>query len=64
MKLLKSPEQVKAHNKRVLWDYNRFKDLKGRYNMGRIDGDTFTLYRIKDNSVITRFNVKTFEPVS
>jgi len=51
------------NNKRVFEDYNRFKDLKGRYNAGRIDSDVFTLYRIKDGSIIRKFNVKTFDTV-
>ena len=56
-------EKKIANHKRMFIDYNRFKDLQGRYNAGKIEGEVFTLYRLKDNSVIAKFNIKTFQPV-
>jgi len=53
-----------ASNKRIWNDYNRFKDLKGRYNTGKIEGDNFILYRIKDGTVIRSFNIYTFLPTT
>lgn len=57
-------EQRINNHKRMLYDYSRFKDLRGRYNAAKIEGEIFTLYRIKDGSVITKFNTKTFLNVS
>lgn len=55
--------QTIAYHKRILYDYNRFKDLKGRYNVGNLIGDVFTLSTIKEGRVICSFNINTFLPL-
>lgn len=57
-------EVDKKENKRLFEKYGKFKEMRGTYNAARIDGDVFTLFRLKDESVITRFNVHTFETIN
>ena len=63
MKKTLNPQQIVANHKRMLYDYSKYKDLKGRYNVATIQANVFTLVRIKDGSVIAKFDVNTFLPI-
>ena len=64
MKRQFTEKQLVAAHKRMFEDYHRFKDMTGRYNAGKLEGEVFTLYKIKDGRIITKFNVNTFLPVN
>lgn len=62
LKLMDDTEKIIRKNKRIYYDYVRFASIPKVYNRGEVNGDIFTLTRIKDNHVICKFNINTYLP--
>jgi hypothetical protein len=56
-------ELQKILHRKEMYQYYTFHGLKGAFNHAVLDGDIMTIYATKENRLLHKFNIKTFEPV-